>query len=54
MMGINDSYIAFCIDEAGSYIEGRLAKGDEILKEVEVKSHYSKPSDLYKDIMAKG
>lgn len=51
LMGITDTYLAFCFDEACSYIVKRIQDGDEpILKKdvsKEGNKNISKPSDLY-------
>lgn len=48
---IEDSYTAYCFDEAVSYIIRRLMNGDKLLKSVENTGEpekvYGKPSDFY-------
>lgn len=53
LMGIDDSYTAFCFDEACSYIVSQLKDGKEpIIKEGKDGNgntkHYSNPSDFYR------
>lgn len=43
-MDISDEYTAFCFDEACAIITQRLKDGEEIIE----KTHYSRPSELYK------
>lgn len=51
LIEIQDSYTAYCFDEAVAYILRRLAKGDVIVENSgsseEMKRVYSKPSDFY-------
>ena len=48
-MGIEDSYTAFCFDEACSFIIQQIRDGKEPVVRVEDnKLVYKKPSDLYK------
>lgn len=53
LVGIDDTYLAFCFDEACAYILKRIQDGEEpIIKENQkgdkkVKNHISKPSDIY-------
>lgn len=44
LMAITDPYTAYCLDEACAYIMKELEDGKEIVR----RTHYSKPSDLYK------
>lgn len=53
LMGIDDSYTAFCFDEACSYIVSQLKEGNEpIFKEGKDSNgnakHYNNPSDFYR------
>lgn len=49
IMGIEDSYTAFCFDEACSFIIQQIRDGKEPVVRVEDnKLVYKKPSDLYK------
>lgn len=50
LLGIEDTYTAFCFDEACSYIIKELKDGKEpIIKyESNKNNNYKKPSDLYK------
>lgn len=43
---VEDDYTAFCFDEACTFIMTQLENGKEIVRE----KHYSKLSDLYKDM----
>ena len=43
-MGISDPYTAYCLDEACAYIAQELEGGGVIVE----RTHYSKPSDLYR------
>lgn len=49
MMGIEDTYTAFCFDEACAYILRELKDGKEpvIKNDLTSKKEVSKPSDLY-------
>lgn len=51
LVEIEDSYTAYCFDEAVAYILRRLMNGDTILENSgsseEMKKVYSKPSDFY-------
>lgn len=49
MMGIEDSYTAFCFDEACALIVSRIEKGEEPIfrKASEESSAYSRPSEVY-------
>lgn len=52
LVGIYDSYLAFCFDEACAYIIKRIQDGEEpIIKEGKNAKgesiHVSKPSDIY-------
>lgn len=48
-MGIEDSYTAFCFDEACAFIVQQIRDGKEPIMRVENdKIVYKKPSDLYK------
>ncbi len=55
MLGINDSYVAHCLNETGAYIISRLKNGDKIKeRKMQVSNHYSRPSDLYKELRKQG
>ena len=48
MMGIEDSYTAYCFDEACAFIQQKLKDGEKIVqKKEEIHTHYSTPSQLY-------
>lgn len=51
ILGIENSYDAFCFDEACVYIMYKLESGCEIKYQEEAKEekHYQKLSDMYKD-----
>lgn len=44
MIAISDDYTAYCFDEACAFISQQLKDGKEIVE----RTHYNKPSDLYK------
>ena len=49
MLDIEDSYVAYCFDEACAVIQQRLKNGEEIAKKAEeIHTHYTSPSQLYK------
>ena len=55
VIGISDTYTAFCFDEACLYILSMIEDGKEPVfkkkdKQKELKQKYSKPSDMYKDM----
>lgn len=58
ILGVNDTYVAFCLDEACSYIYNRLQKGDTVKAwEQEEKlehtieiQHVGSISDFYKQL----
>lgn len=52
IIGITDSYDAFCFDEACMFIMYKLDSGEKIKYQEEEKPerHYSKLSDMYKDM----
>ena len=43
ILRVEDSYAAYCLDEACAYIMQKVADGEEIV----FKKHYSRPSELY-------
>ena len=43
MMGISDTYTAYCFDEACAVIAQKIKDGEEPVE----KTHYSTPSQLY-------
>ena len=45
MLGIEDAYTAYCLDEACAFIVQKLKDGEEIIE----KTHYSSFSQLYKN-----
>ena len=48
IMGIENTYEAYCFDEACAYIQQMLKDGNEIIrKRQEIHTHYSTPSQLY-------
>lgn len=51
LIGISDTYLAFCFDEVCAYILKRIQDGDEpILRSTKKGAeppHVSKPSDIY-------
>lgn len=50
LLSIEDTYTAFCFDEACAYILSELQNGKEPIEHKEVnhqKQSYSRPSDLY-------
>lgn len=50
MMGIRDSYTAFCFDEASAYIVSRLKEGEKPVMNIGRSgepAEYKRPSDLY-------
>lgn len=51
LLGIEDSYTAFCFDEACAFIINQIKEGKEpIIKRTknEMDMHVNKPSDIYK------
>nr|DAP26706.1 MAG TPA: hypothetical protein [Caudoviricetes sp.] len=44
LLGISDTYTAFCLDEACAYIINKLDNKEQ----PKFRTSYSKPSDLYK------
>lgn len=44
MLGIPDSYTAYCLDEACAVIAQRIKDGDEPIE----KTHYTSPSQLFR------
>lgn len=53
-MGIEDSYTAYCFNEACATIMYRIEKGEKpYFPVIEAKS-YSRPSELYSQIKQKG
>lgn len=53
LLGVKDSYTAFCFNEACSYILLRLQNGDEMMRGGKgrlSKEKYSSFSDLYRDV----
>lgn len=58
ILGVNDTYVAFCVDEACSYIYNRLQKGDTVKAweqeeklehTIEIR-HVDSISDFYKQL----
>lgn len=58
ILGVNDTYVAFCLDEACSYIYNRLQKGDtvkaweqeeKLANQIEIQ-HVDSISDFYKQL----
>ena len=47
LIGINDSYAAFCFDEACAYIISKMNNDEEPKVKQSEEKHISKPSDLY-------
>ena len=49
MIGIEDSYTAFCFDEACAFIISKIEKGEEPIfrKTSEENVSYSRPSEVY-------
>ena len=53
-MHISDEYTSFCFDEACSYITSKIKDNEKPRfkkkQDNKLKRHYSKPSDMYKDM----
>lgn len=53
-MNISDEYTAYCFDEACAYIIGKIKDNKKPIfkkkSDRKLKMHYSKPSDMYKDM----
>lgn len=50
IMGITDSYTAFCFDEAAAFIVSKLRDGEKPVMEMgrgDEPARYRRPSDLY-------
>ena len=47
LIGINDSYAAFCFDEACAYIISKMNNDEEPKVKQNKDKHILKPSDLY-------
>lgn len=50
VMGITDSYTAFCFDEAAAFIVSKLRDGEKPVMEIgrcDGPARYKRPSDLY-------
>lgn len=50
ILGVEDEYTAYCLDETCAYITGRLENGDKPSFE----THYSSFSDMYKNLQREG
>lgn len=51
ILGISDSYTAFCFDEACTMLMLRIQKGEEpIFAEDEEERHFSTPSEMYESM----
>ena len=50
LLGLSDSYEAYCFDEACAYIKMRIQEGDKpVFKEDKKKLHFKNASELYKN-----
>lgn len=54
ILEIEDSYTAYCFDEAIAYILARLKAGEKPVFKENHKGSYSKPSDIYKKFSTGG
>ena len=48
ILGIEDVYTSYCLNEACAVIEGRLRNDEKPVITVAPSKNYSKPSDVYK------